>query len=171
MCLLCFLCLLWLLYSASHELAAIGEKRGISLPATRSVVWHNDVSQRPVAVLGTTDHREDAVAASRRDARGMDHLHALFSGAPVGRLFLRPRYNGMDRRAQTGPFAHRTAASLIALLAARSRKCRFDLSAKQSRAVAVRSPANRDRVADLSYFNHEPVAPEMVYAHESCFGE
>ena len=99
----------------------------IGLPADCAAVWRDDVSQRPVAVLGATDNREDVVAASRWDARSLDDVYAVLPDVVVGGLFLRPGYNGVDKRSQAGDFAHRSAASFSRLLAASLGKCRFDL--------------------------------------------
>src|ERR1043165_1017828 len=83
----------------------------------RFVVCRHDLSERSAAVLDRTRVGQDPLAATRRDARGVEHLHAVFSGAAAGRIFLRPPYNFVDSSSQASAAAQRRPAALDALLA------------------------------------------------------
>jgi len=135
-------------------------------------VCRYDLSQRATIILGSTDNREDAFTATRGNPGSMDHLHALFSGAAPGGLFVRPVYNRLDWAAQAGHSTRRRPSTFNSLLASNSRwQCWLRIGAKVSGTVALCLLANRGRLADLSYFNYQPVVAEVVYTYRSCFSK
>ena len=119
------------------------------------VVCCYDLSQRPTAVLGSTDSRENAFTATRGDPRSLDHLHAVFSGAASGGIFLRPVYNSVDWTTQAGGSTRRRRSAFNSLLTSNSRwQFWLGIGTKVSGSVALCLLANRDRLADLSDFNY-----------------
>src|ERR1041384_8497015 len=94
--------------------------------ARGAVIRRDDVPQRGPAVLGATDNREDAFAATRRHARSLDHVHALLSGAAARGILVRPRHNRVDRTTQAGNSAPSAPAAVIAFPAACLGQSAFD---------------------------------------------
>src|SRR5262249_15664388 len=61
--------------------------------------------QRPVAVPGPADDRQNAAAALGRDASRLEDVHGFLPGIAAGRLFLSPRHHGLVGPAPPGALA------------------------------------------------------------------
>ena len=95
------------------------------------VVRHHNFPQRPLAVLDSTGNGEDAFTPARWYAGSVDHLHALFPGAAVGRVFVRNVYNSVDGSSQASSSAQFDPAYFMSLLAAKFYwKSRFTIRRK-----------------------------------------
>jgi hypothetical protein len=82
------------------------------------IVCDYDFPQRSLAVLDSTNNREDAVAPTGWNTGGVEYLHAVFSASAAGGILIRAGYNFVDGGAQAGGVAHRPPAAVVSLLAA-----------------------------------------------------
>ena len=140
--------------------------------ASIPIICRDDLPQRTPVVLDSTGDGEDTFAATRWNSRRVEHLHALFPGAAVGGILVRARNNLMDRSSQASTSAQRPIAALVALLASRGlRQLRLHIGTKLSGAVALRLPAQRDRLADLHHLDYESFVAEMVHTHRSSLSK
>lgn len=68
---------------------SIRRKRAVGVTTNAVVVRRDFVPKRHFAVLDSTGNGKNAVASTRGNASGVEHVHALFSVHAVGRIFLR----------------------------------------------------------------------------------
>jgi hypothetical protein len=87
-----------------------------ALTANTLFVCHHNFPQRPLTVLDSTGNGEDAFTTARWNTGSVDHLHALFSGNAIGRVFLCNVYSFMDGSSKAGSSAQLDTASFLSLL-------------------------------------------------------
>ena len=87
-------------------------------PASVPIVCDHDFPQRALAVLDSTHNGEDALASTRRNAGGVEHLHVVFPNTAVVGIFVRAGYDFVVSSAQASSSAQRSPAAVDSLLAA-----------------------------------------------------